>query len=149
MDHRTNAKQAATAGLECLSKACLLAWNDHDFDYEGTADRLKFRERIAPRFECRVENYPSQAMSWYDLNQLWRNFLATEPDCRFELISMHTDISDDEPRKAVLYVEMDVTGVKNVNLIRFMEMKWRVIEGRWMYCSCTTMGGSKANNGLI
>ncbi|KAK4620105.1 hypothetical protein CLAFUW4_11205 [Fulvia fulva] len=144
---QTTDKKAATLELERLSKACLFAWNDHDFDYEGNPDRRDFRERIAPRFECRIENYPEHAMSWYGLNQLWRDYLATEPNCRFELISMHTDVNDGG--RAVLYVEMDVTGVQNVNLIRFLEMKWKVVDGRWMYYSCTTMGGSKGNNGLL
>lgn len=143
----TEGKQAVIEELERLSTACLDAFNDHDFEYAKNADRRDFLSRVSPNFQARIENYPEKAMTWSELSELWSGFARAEPDCRFRILNMSTDIHGNGT--AVVWVEVDATGVQDVHWIRLLEMKWRIRRGTWTYYSCTTISGNPGNSGLV
>lgn len=143
------AKQRTIEELESLSRECIVAFNDHDFEYQGNDLRKEFATRISPKFQARIETYPENALSFPELIELWRGFAAAEPNCRFHVINVSTDLHANGT--AVLYLEIDVTGVQEgmVHFMRLMQMKWRIIHGKWTYYSCVTMGSTVGNNGLM
>lgn len=140
-------KRAIIEELERLSRACIDAFNDHDFSYEKTADRLEFLSRISPKFQARIENYPEKAMTWQELSQLWSAFAEAEPECRFRILDISTDLNANGT--ANVWIEVDATGVQDVHWIRLLEMKWRIRSGTWLYYSCTTIAGNPGNSRLV
>lgn len=132
--------------LRRLSVASIEAFNDKDFAYMETADRREFLTRVSPTFQARVERFPD-TLTWDGLQNLWRNFAAVEPLCRFEVLNATADVFD--RGRVSVFVETSTSVHEGVSYVRMMEMKWRRIDGKWIYCSFSSMGGSQGNSGMV
>lgn len=140
-------RQSVVEELEQLCTACIDAFNDHDLEYSRTAERREFHSRISPNFQARVEHYPEKALSWAEMRHLWHAFTEAEPNARLRIANINTDVNANGT--AIVWIEVDATGQHDVRFNRFLEMKWRVRQGVWMYYSLTTISGDPGHSGFV
>lgn len=138
--------EAIKSDLERMSRACIEAFNDRDFEYANTQDRRDFHSSVMPTFGANFETFPNKTMNWEETRDTWKKFVAWESNAKFEIILMSTDVHSNG--NATVYAEVMMSGVKSLNFSRFIFMKWKIVGGKWMYYSCTTMGGA-SNRGLV
>lgn len=132
--------------LRRLAIASIEAFNDKDFAFEQTPERREFLTRVSPTFHAREQRYP-EPLSWEGLQHLWRDFAASEPLCRFEILNVNVDVFDNG--RASVLLETSTSVHEGVRYLRMMEMKWRSSEGKWIYYSFTSMSGSQGNSGMV
>lgn len=136
------------AELERLSIVIPSVINSRDFDFKSPAAQ-ELLTHVSSDFLSQIDTLPQQGrtVSWAEQVAAWRSRAQEYPDVSFAVRSVSSTV-DDTKGSAQVYVEMEVSGIGDVKLHAMNELRWKRIDGKWMWCYVVGMRGTPGNSGL-
>ena len=136
------------AELERLSAVIPLVVNRRDFDFESN-EAKELHSHVSPEFAAQIDTLPQQGrtVSWADQVSAWRKRAEDNPDAHFALTSI-SSVVNEKKGVAQVYMDMEVSGIGDVKLHAMNELRWKRVDGIWLWYYVVGMRGTPGNSGL-
>lgn len=139
--------ESTVAMLERLSAIGVQALNDGDHDFSRSEATRELRAHIAPDWRGQIDTYAhAREVTLDEQTAMWDQRRAENPNVHFHIMGMTTDI-DEAKGEALIFLDMEVTGLAEVTLQAMNELTWRRIKGEWFLWHTLGLRGTRGNTG--
>jgi hypothetical protein len=133
--------------LERLSITGANALNDRDHDFTGSAATRELRSRMAASWRGQIDTYAhAREVTFAEQSAMWAQRRAQYPDVHFEVVAISTEV-DERRGEALVFMDMEVSGLATFNLQAMSELTWKKVRGQWMLAHTLSLRGTRGNSG--
>jgi hypothetical protein len=133
--------------LERLSTAGAMALNDQDHDFTASPATRELRSRMMASWRGQIDTYAhAKEVTFAEQSAMWAQRRAQYPDVFFEIASISTVI-DERKGEALVFIDMEVSGLATFKLQAMSELTWRKVKGKWMLAHTVALRGTRGNSG--
>jgi hypothetical protein len=133
--------------LERLSAAGAMALNNQDHDFSASPETRELRSRMMPSWRGQIDTYAhAKEVTFAEQSAMWAQRRAEYPDVFFEIVSISTVI-DERKGEALVFIDMEVSGLATFKLQAMSELTWRKVKGKWMLAHTVALRGTRGNSG--